>query len=64
MPESLVRVGSIAQTLLCTAACVANHQDLLVKQVSSFVLEEDMANEGVEIGEEALLRRDYGIYRV
>lgn len=63
MVRSLTQVKSIAQTLLCSAACVADHKDLVVQQVDSF-LEEDAGEGGVEMGEESLLRRDYGIYRV
>ena len=63
--ESLIQVRTLAQSLLCSAACVAAHQDLVVQQVSSFLEEGgDGDNEGVEIEEESLLRKDYGIYRV
>ena len=62
--ESLVQVQSLAQSLLCSAACVTP-QDMVVQQVNSFQQEEGEGDaEGVEIGEESLLRKDYGIYRV
>lgn len=63
MKDPLVQVKSLAQSILCTASCVANHQDMIMKQVNSFH-QEDNEIEGVEIGEESLLRTDYGIYRV
>lgn len=67
--ESLVHMKSLAQSLLCSATCVAAHNDLVVQQVHSFLVEDgdgddDNDNEGVEIEEESLLRKDYGIYRV
>jgi len=63
--DSLVHMKSLAQSILCSATCVASHEDLVVQQVNSFLQEEkDGDDEGVEIGEESLLRQDYGIYRV
>ena len=61
---SLGQVKNLAQTLLCSATCVANHQDLVFQQVHSFHQDDDVETEGVEIGEESMLRKDYGIYRV
>uniref|UniRef100_A0A7S3P844 Uncharacterized protein n=1 Tax=Amphora coffeiformis TaxID=265554 RepID=A0A7S3P844_9STRA len=65
--ESLVQVKSLAESLLCSATtCVAaRHDDFVVKQVNSFQQDEGGGDdEAVEIGEESLLRKDYGIYRV
>ena len=64
MTQSLDRVKSLAQTLLCSATCVADHGDLVFQQVNSFQEHDQVENEGVEIGEESMLRKDYGIYRV
>lgn len=73
MSNSLVQVQSLAQSFLCTAACVTETQDILVQQICSAQHEQPLSNpagqqveevEGVEIGEDALLRTDYGIYRV
>lgn len=61
---TLIQVKSLAQALFCTAAvCVADNKDLVVQQFHSFSKEEE-EDEGVEIGEESLLRKEYGIYRV
>jgi hypothetical protein len=63
--QSLVQVKSLAQSILCAAACAAvNHEDLVFSQVQSFKEEAVEGAEGVEVGEESLLRKDYGIYRV
>ena len=64
MRQSLGQVKSLAQTLLCSANCVANNGDLVFQQVHSFHQDDEVETEGVEIGEESLLRQDYGIYRV
>lgn len=65
MSRSLENVQSLAQTLLCSAACVTtNHGEMVFQQVTSFCEIDEGDNEGVEIGEENLLAKDYGIYRV
>lgn len=65
MSRSLENVQSLAQTLLCSAACVTtNHGGMVFQQVTSFCEIDEGENEGVEIGEENLLAKDYGIYRV
>lgn len=64
MSRSLGNVKSLAQTLLCSSACVAtNHREMVFQQVTSFCEIDEVDNEGVEIGEADALKKDYGLAR-